>query len=78
MASVQSKCLLFSLLVLTGINVASPESRQSLDFETRGHIAAMAAHHLCSGLFVVGRDHERPVETVLAKDVARFPDFRLG
>jgi CubicO group peptidase (beta-lactamase class C family) len=76
MASVQRKCLLFSFLVLTSINVASPESRQSLDFETRGHIAAMAAHHLCSGLFVVGRDHERSVETVLAKDIARFPHFR--
>ena len=43
--------------------------------EARGHIAAMAAHHLCSGVFVVGRVHRRSPEEVFAMDVARFPDF---
>ena len=46
------------------------------DREALGHIAAMAAHHLCSGMFVVGRDHRRSVEEVQAMDIARFPDFR--
>ncbi len=46
------------------------------DTEARGHIAAMAAHHLCSGMFVVGRVHQRSVEEVLARDIVRFPDFR--
>ena len=47
-----------------------------LDAEAREHVAATAAHHLCSGLFVVGRDLSRPVEDVLANDIARFPQFR--
>lgn len=43
--------------------------------EVRIHAAAMAAHHLCAGVFVVGRDHPRPPEEVLQKDIARFPVF---
>jgi CubicO group peptidase (beta-lactamase class C family) len=35
----------------------------------------MAAHHLCSGTFVVGRGNRRPPEQILAEDIARFPDF---
>jgi CubicO group peptidase (beta-lactamase class C family) len=35
----------------------------------------MAAHHLCSGTFVVGRDYQRSPEQVLAEDIARFPAF---
>jgi len=54
----------------------SPGPRWALDSEARGHVAAMAAHHLCSGIFVVGRDHQRTVEEVLAMDIARFPEFR--
>jgi CubicO group peptidase (beta-lactamase class C family) len=34
------------------------------------------AHHLCSGLWVVGRDHQRPPDRVIAEDIARFPAFR--
>ena len=34
------------------------------------------AHHLCAGSWVVGRDHERSPETVIAEDIARFPAFR--
>lgn len=34
------------------------------------------AHHLCAGLWVVGRDHRRGTETVLAEDIAPFPAFR--
>jgi CubicO group peptidase (beta-lactamase class C family) len=34
------------------------------------------AHHLCAGVFVVGRDHPRPARTVIAEDIARFPQFR--
>ena len=47
-----------------------------LDSEARAHVAATAAHHLCAGLWVVGRDHPRTVEAVFANDVARFPQFR--
>lgn len=41
----------------------------------RSHIAGMAAHHICSGVFVVGRDYERSVDEVVARDIRRFPLF---
>jgi CubicO group peptidase (beta-lactamase class C family) len=40
------------------------------------YAAAMGAHHLCSGVFVVGRDYRRSPEQVLKEDVSRFPVFR--
>ena len=66
---------LASTLIFVFINSFAQEQLRSLDTEARGHVAAMAAHHLCSGVFVVGRGHERPVETVLENDIARFPHF---
>ncbi len=44
--------------------------------EEREHAAAWGAHHLCAGLFVVGRDLRRDPATVVAQDIARFPWFR--
>jgi len=35
----------------------------------------MGAHHLCAGLWVVGRDFERSVVEVVAQDVTRFDVF---
>ena len=43
--------------------------------EAREHAAAWGAHHLCAGLWVVGRDHQRDAETVIARDIAPFPWF---
>ncbi len=37
---------------------------------------AWGAHHLCAGLFVVGRDFQRPPDVVLERDIARFDHFR--
>ncbi|HEX9580242.1 MAG TPA: serine hydrolase [Gemmatimonadales bacterium] len=34
------------------------------------------AHHLCAGLWVVGRDHRRTADAVVADDIKRFPAFR--
>lgn len=45
------------------------------DPEVRSHIAAMAAHHLCSGMFVVGRDYQRTPQEVFEADIERFPHF---
>jgi CubicO group peptidase (beta-lactamase class C family) len=36
----------------------------------------LASHHLCAGLWVVGRDNARTPEAVIAEDIARFPQFR--
>ena len=41
-------------------------------FESR---AAIGAHHLCSGLWVVGRVTKRTAADVLAQDIAPFADF---
>ncbi|MCG8468063.1 MAG: beta-lactamase family protein [Gemmatimonadetes bacterium] len=43
--------------------------------EIRTNVAGMAAHHLCSGVYVVGRDLERTPERVFANDVQRFDVF---
>ncbi len=51
------------------------ESGASDAAHVRGHIAGMAAHHICSGVFVVGRDYERSVEEVVAQDIRRFDIF---
>ena len=75
------KCLLCTLIGLFGEFVVGdevpggPELRAAMDTEARGHVAATAAHHLCAGIFVVGRDHQRTAEEVLAMDIARFPEF---
>ena len=37
--------------------------------------AAIGAHHLCSGLWVVGQVYKRTPEQILAEDVAPFKDF---
>ena len=36
--------------------------------ESREFRAAIAAHHICSGLWVVGRSHKRTPEEVVAQD----------
>ncbi|MGD8869617.1 MAG: serine hydrolase [Gemmatimonadales bacterium] len=44
--------------------------------EEREHAAAWGAHHLCAGLYVVGRDYQREPQAVIAQDIAPFPHFR--
>jgi len=36
----------------------------------------IGAHHLCSGLWVVGRDYARDPEVVVEQDIARFEPFQ--
>jgi CubicO group peptidase (beta-lactamase class C family) len=43
--------------------------------EALQYAAAMGAHHLCSGTFVVGRETPRSAERIVAEDIAPFPDF---
>lgn len=46
------------------------EKIENLEFR-----AAIAAHHICSGLWVVGRETERTAEEVVAQDLAPFTFF---
>lgn len=53
--------------------------RQQLSLQdslARWYALGINAHHLCSGLWVVGREHARPPEAVIHEDIARFPAFR--
>ncbi|MGH9849147.1 MAG: hypothetical protein ACREBD_04745, partial [Blastocatellia bacterium] len=53
---------------------ASGGFQQNAEY-SRESRAAMGAHHLCSGLWVVGRVYQRTPEDVLAQDIAPFPAF---
>ena len=59
-----------------GSNLGEQARRENLEFR-----AAICAHHLSSGLWVVGRNYERTPEEVVAQDIAPFryfgwaPDF---
>ncbi len=44
--------------------------------EERDHALAWGAHHLCAGVFVVGRELERAPDVVVRRDIAPFPWFR--
>jgi len=67
---------LLAMLTTAGVEAQTSVARAAKpDGEARELIAAMAAHHLCSGMFVVGRGHERSVEEVLHNDIVRFPAF---
>jgi CubicO group peptidase (beta-lactamase class C family) len=70
-----------ALIVLTGwsvnfaqvpAGVRSAPDDVSYSLESR---AAIGAHHLCSGLWVVGSVYRRSAEDVLAQDIAPFKDF---
>jgi CubicO group peptidase (beta-lactamase class C family) len=63
------------LSLLCGAVFAPALAGQTPTAEQLEHAAALGAHHLCSGVFVVGRDYQRTPEVVLAQDLARFPAF---
>lgn len=55
----------------------APTDRLSLaDSLASWYALGIGAHHLCAGLWVVGRDHQRTPEAVIAEDIAGFPAFR--
>jgi CubicO group peptidase (beta-lactamase class C family) len=64
--------MLAALLALA--QPASGGFQQNADY-SRESRAAMGAHHLCSGLWVVGRVYQRTAEEVLAQDIAPFAAF---
>ena len=57
-------------MVLSGAPASAQDGAYGL--ESR---AAIGAHHLCSGLWVVGRVTPRSAKDILAQDIAPFKDF---
>ena len=60
---------------LLGPSLSGPAMAQTPTAGQREHAAALGAHHICSGVFVVGRDYQRSPAEVLAQDLARFRPF---
>ena len=64
------------LAVLLGLCAAPLALAQAPTPQQREYAAAFGAHHLCAGIFVVGRDYQRSPGAVLAQDVVPFPHFQ--
>ena len=64
-----------ALAILAACGGGSEPAEEADDGRFRKYAAGIAAHHLCSGTFVVGRVTERTPETVLAGDIAPFVGF---
>jgi len=54
---------------------ADTEGRTLADSLEHWYATGLGAYQLCSGLWVVGRDHERPPEEVLDQDIRPFAHF---
>ena len=52
------------------------EAQDERNAEETEHAVAWGAHHLCAGLFVVGREYQRDPKAVVTQDIAPFPEFR--
>ncbi|HEX9728107.1 MAG TPA: serine hydrolase [Gemmatimonadales bacterium] len=68
--------ILVYVAVSQTVALSAAWSQQQRTAEEREHAAAWGAHHLCAGIFVVGRDVQRDPETVIARDIAWFAPFR--
>jgi CubicO group peptidase (beta-lactamase class C family) len=64
------------LHVGTTIFVLDAEPLRAQSSEERSSAMAWGAHHLCAGVFVVGRDFRRSPDVVLDRDIRPFPWFR--
>ena len=64
-----------TLLAGAALLAQSPEPAAADSAYSLESRAAIGAHHLCSGLWVVGRATPRTAKEVLAQDIAPFKDF---
>ncbi|HYE85452.1 MAG TPA: serine hydrolase, partial [Vicinamibacterales bacterium] len=62
------------MLFLIWLIAAAPAAAQDASYSLESR-AAIGAHHLCSGLWVVGRVTKRTAAEILAQDIAPFRDF---
>ena len=69
------RMILVTLTALFVLTQPAPVSLQQDADYSRESRAAIGAHHLCSGLWVVGRVYKRAPEEVLAQDIAPFQAF---
>jgi CubicO group peptidase (beta-lactamase class C family) len=76
----RTSALLIALTVLPGAVRPQPASTGMRlspgDSLATWYALGLNAHHLCAGLWVVGRDYRRTPQAVVAEDITRFPGFR--
>ncbi len=60
------------LAALAGCGAGGEPAKEANEGRFRKYAAGIGAHHLCSGVFVLGRVTERSPETVLAEDILPF------
>ena len=68
------KRLLCAIVLSCAVTPAVTASAQDAAYSLESR-AAIGAHHLCAGLWVVGRVTKRTPEQILAQDIAPFRDF---
>jgi CubicO group peptidase (beta-lactamase class C family) len=64
--------------ITIGADLAQNQAKQSASYDPSYSLesrAAIGAHHLCSGLWVVGTVYKRTAEEILAQDIEPFKDF---
>ena len=59
-------------LLIAGTTALPAAQDSNYGLESR---AAIGAHHICSGLWVVGRVTKRTADEIIAQDIAPFRDF---
>jgi len=64
------RMIIVTFAALLALAQPSPVSLQQESDYSRESRAAIGAHHLCSGLWVVGRVYKRTPEEALAQDIA--------
>jgi hypothetical protein len=69
-AAMKRPLLALALACVTILPLAAQDAAYGL--ESR---AAIGAHHICSGLWVVGRVTKRTADEIVAQDIAPFRDF---
>src|SRR5262245_19107610 len=69
------RMIIVTFAALIALARPSPVSLQQDADYSRESRAAIGAHHLCYGLWVVGRVYKRAPEEVLAQDIAPFQVF---
>jgi len=62
------------LLAIALLLAAAPTVAQESDYGLESR-AAIGAHHICSGLWIVGRVTKRTADQIIAQDIAPFRDF---
>jgi CubicO group peptidase (beta-lactamase class C family) len=66
------RTLLTALAIVLDLALPAAAQQDAYGLESR---TAIGAHHLCSGLWVVGRVTTRSAEEIVAQDIAPFRDF---